>query len=213
MKVLIESQYFPSVLYFATFLKSDHFTLESKEKFQKQSFRNRCILANASATQSLIVPIEHATRHLPIDQLKIDYSENWMHQHWKSIQTVYGKAPFFDFYGEDIKSLIYSREAHLFELNKNILTKCLDWVGLDRGKIDFTNEYEKHPDSPILDLRSCIHPKKSFPVLKEINYNQHFGNEFVFNMSVLDLILCEGPAAGTILKAQSEVLHLNQDEH
>jgi hypothetical protein len=75
-------------------------------------------------------------------------------------------------------------------------------IGLNK-KIIFSQKYEKKYPSVIQDLRSKIHPKQLNDVLDFYNpqeYTQVFGNQFVKDLSVIDLIFCEGPNAINILK-------------
>ena len=66
-----------------------------------------------------------------------------------------------------------------------------------------TKHYSKMVPETVLDLRSVINPKNSkqceefyYPVM----YNQVFGNTFVENLSLIDLIFCEGPGAFRIVQ-------------
>jgi hypothetical protein len=54
-----------------------------------------------------------------------------------------------------------------------------------------------------LDLRSKIHPKIDFNkngFFEPYGYNQIFGREFVNNLSILDLLFCEGRNASEVIK-------------
>lgn len=70
--------------------------------------------------------------------------------------------------------------------------------------------YEKAPeqeeDKEVKDLRGLISPKsegKIRQVYKPVPYTQVFGNAFVENPSLIDVIFCCGPEAGRIVKASS----------
>ena len=75
-------------------------------------------------------------------------------------------------------------------------------IGLNK-KIIFSQKYEKKYPSDIQDLRSVIHPKQANNALDFYSpqeYTQVFGNQFVKDLSIIDLIFCEGPNAINILK-------------
>ncbi|MEM7362324.1 MAG: WbqC family protein, partial [Bacteroidota bacterium] len=58
------------------------------------------------------------------------------------------------------------------------------------------------PDSSFYDKRSFIDPKKDYicsKVYSPTPYRQVFGNIFVPNLSILDLLSCVGPDCGTYL--------------
>ena len=206
MNVLIESHYFPSIHYFASLAKANSLYIESKETFQKQSFRNRCEIYNGQKKISLVVPVNHRTRHFSIEQLEIDYSERWQNQHWRTIQAAYGKAPFFDYYAPEIKTLIYSNEKFLFNLNQKILQQFLIWFPNIQLKTEVTTSYQTSVSDNFIDLRSVIHPKKKNRSIEWIRYNQHFNTDFVPNLSIIDILMCEGPAASLIIDTQSSLI-------
>ena len=75
-------------------------------------------------------------------------------------------------------------------------------IGVNK-KIIFSQKYEKKYPSAVRDLRSTIHPKVENNALDFYTpqaYTQVFGNQFVKNLSIIDLIFCEGPNAINILK-------------
>jgi hypothetical protein len=128
-----------------------------------------------------------------------------VNNHWRTIQSAYGKAPFFEHYGEDLHRILYKKVRFLYDLNYMLLSMCLDWLKWNMPIME-TESYSKVTPSNILDLRSVINPKKLeqcdefyYPV----SYNQVFGNTFVKNMSLIDLVFCEGPGAGKIVQASA----------
>jgi hypothetical protein len=128
-----------------------------------------------------------------------------VNNHWRTIQSAYGKAPFFEHYGEDLHTLLYKKVRFLYDLNYMLLSMCLDWLKWNMPIME-TESYSKVTPSNILDLRSVINPKKLeqcdefyYPV----SYNQVFGNTFVKNLSLIDLVFCEGPGAGKIVQASA----------
>jgi hypothetical protein len=67
-----------------------------------------------------------------------------------------------------------------------------------------TEYYLQSSSDSVLDLRSAINPKKleqCYQFYYPITYNQVFGNTFVENLSLIDLVFCEGPGASKIVRA------------
>ena len=63
--------------------------------------------------------------------------------------------------------------------------------------------YVKTPEQNVKDLRSVIQAKKAYSVRALYNptaYHQVFGNMFVPNLSLIDLLFCEGPNAGRLIR-------------
>ena len=84
---VFSSVYAGNIDYYAALLKSDHVVLDVHEFYQKQSFRNRCVIAGANGPLNLIVPIQRIGGKSMMKDLKIDHSQNWKKIHWKSLET------------------------------------------------------------------------------------------------------------------------------
>ena len=135
--------------------------------------------------------------------VKIDYHQKWVNRHWRAIQSSYGKAPFFEFYSEEIKRTLYSNTTFLIDLNWSILTLCLDLLQFD-PHLSLTEAYDPLLNCRENDLRSAIHPKKPYQATLAYApqpYPQVFGNKFVKDLSVLDVLFCEGPNAYAVIKS------------
>jgi hypothetical protein len=66
----------------------------------------------------------------------------------------------------------------------------------------FSQKYEKIYPANISDLRSSIHPKQDLEKIsfyRPVEYIQVFGDQFIRNLSILDLIFCEGPNSREII--------------
>jgi len=199
---IIELHYFPSIPYIASWVFFDEMIIESKESYTKQTFRNRCQIKTANKVDDLIIPIQKGNSNIPIQEIRIDYNQSWIKNHWRAIQSAYGKAPFFEHFGDDIERILSNKPRFLFDLNLEILEYLLNILGINK-KIIFSQKYEKEYPVLIADLRSSIHPKHHSSKLsfyKVNEYTQVFGNQFIGDLSILDLIFCEGPDAINIIK-------------
>ena len=62
--------------------------------------------------------------------------------------------------------------------------------------------YDRQPEFAVNDLRNAINTKNSEgsnKYYKPESYNQVFGNMFVKDLSIIDLIFCAGPEASKII--------------
>ena len=69
------------------------------------------------------------------------------------------------------------------------------------------NDFEKNPLSHVFDLRSQIIPKQpsiNRDFYKPVPYYQVFGSGFAENLSLIDLLFCEGPRATSLLIASQK---------
>jgi hypothetical protein len=205
VQILIEAHYLPSISYFSALSRADRIILERHEYYVKQSLRNRCYINTVHGKQMLTVPVtaKHGKTH--ITDARIDYRQKWLNNHWRTIQSAYGKAPFFEHYRDDLKGILFRKHQYLFDLNYELLTICLKWLnwGTDLGG---SLAYQKSPESPLTDLRNRINVKKSETgnnYHNTVPYKQIFGNKFVAGLSLIDLVFCEGPEAGRMIRGEA----------
>ena len=194
--VLLDLQYLPCTAYFQAITQSGDVILERHEHFIKQTYRNRCQINTANGPATLIVPLSEKHGKTMVTDLRIDYTQKWLNNHWRAIQSAYGNAPFFEYYAEDLHRVLFKRSTFLYELNYELLTMCLGWLKLSVNLRE-TTRYEKQPLSPVTDLRSVIHPKKELleSFYTPVAYVQVFGKKFAPNLSIIDLVFCLGPGA------------------
>ncbi|MFN0047956.1 MAG: WbqC family protein [Cytophagales bacterium] len=196
MAIVTELHYFPSIPYFSSILHADEVLIESNENFQKQSYRNRCYVLSANGVLCLTVPIvKPETKQ--IRDIKIDYTQNWQQIHLRGIRAGYGNSAYFDYYYDGFEKIILSKKQFLFDLNIEIMTKCLSILKLEKP-ILFTDLYRLSYQSPDKDLRNQYSTEIIKPCETEnnaIKYYQVFGNVFVKHLSIIDLLFNEGTNA------------------
>lgn len=200
--ILIELQYLPSIAFFSNLEGKEKLILEAKEFFEKQTYRNRCHLLSSQQIEILTVPLQGANKKIKTKDIKIDNNQNWNKKHWRSIQTCYGKSPFFEFFADEFKGIYEKDYIFLWDLNLELLTICLKITG-QKIKITESVKYEKNVLGNVMDARSLIHPKKPDNLnqfYKPTAYGQSFGNNFEPNLSVIDLLMNEGPNARNVIQ-------------
>lgn len=204
--VLIELQYLPPLAWFVLLNRKGDFVIDAHEHYVKQTYRNRAYIKGPHQLEKLTVPVQGGSKKIRTSEILIDYRQKWVQQHWRALRTAYGKAPFFEHYAPYFQE-VYDREpARLWELNWELLTLCLKLLDIDKT-IGFTDAYLESTNPLILDYRSGINPKRTDVVTniyRPVPYNQIFGKDFAGNLSVVDLLFCEGPAAGLLLKESAK---------
>jgi len=129
--LLIELQYFPSVIAYSTLIKNTNIEFCLYKNYQRRSFRNRCIIAGANGPISLSVPIAGGRNKKALyKDVKIDYTTDWQQQHWRSIFSAYGNSPWFFHYAQSLEKLFSQKAEFLYDWN----FLCLDWVNRSIGK-------------------------------------------------------------------------------
>jgi hypothetical protein len=200
--LLIDLQYLPCTRFFSTLLQFDEIVLESHEHYVKQSYRNRCYILGANKVEMLIVPVLDGNKKILVKDIQIDYQQKWPEIHWRTIKAAYGKSPFFEFFGDEFQQALQKKPQFLWDLNYELLTICLKFLQVNKT-IRLTENYEKELKSSVFDARALINPKKNHEtdmLYQSIAYQQNFGNEFVPNLSIIDLLFCRGNQSLGILK-------------
>lgn len=199
MQLLTELPYHPCILYFQKAFEADELLFEAQEHYQKQSYRNRCHILTAQGMVPLTVPVVKGNRKTIITQLEIDYSQQWIHTHWRSIQSAYNNAPFFEFYADYLLDVYAQKPRFLFDLNMSLFQLYVKFLKLNKP-IRLTQTYVNTHEEPVLDWRNKLHPKKEADNLHLSPYPQVFGKQFASNLSILDLLFNLGPEASFYLQ-------------
>lgn len=197
--VLADLHYYPSLEFFTAILDSDNLLFLPSDRYQRQSFFNRCQIRLANKVETLSVPIVGGRPKISQSAIRIDYEQNWEKVHLRGIQSAYGKAPFYEFYFPYFESIYKKKHEFLWDLNWEIMTICLKLLGLP-VKMGMLNE--EHYSSEIYDIRHRISPSTSFltqDFYQSKPYFQLFGADFDPNLCVMDLLFCEGLASTSIL--------------
>ncbi|MCK0145129.1 WbqC family protein [Arenibacter sp. F26102] len=208
MTLLLHPGYFPNIANFAAIAQND-VCWEVMDNYQKQTYRNRCFICTDLGKHMLNIPIKHVGNKKGKQRygdVKIDNDYPWQRQHWRTLETAYRTSPFFEFYEDDIAPLYHSTYNSLIDFNlKSIETIC-ECLQIDMPT-GITKSYEVDVTDKI-DGRFLINSKSKF-VLEQPEYVQVFDdrNDFIPNLSVLDLLFNEGTNALTYLKALKLNLH------
>ena len=201
--LVIELHYLPCIQYFVYLKTFRKVIIELEDRYVKQTYRNRCHINGANKVQSLIVPIKKIPNSSGLTaDVEIDYKQKWLGNHLRAIQSSYGKSPFFEYYVDELFDIFNKKPHSLLQLNKELLTKCLEILGFDLD-LEFGIAKQQKPEKLYYDAISEINPKNLVAensIYRPQEYFQVFGKNFVSNMSVIDLIFCEGPQAGDIIQ-------------
>jgi len=206
-RILIETQYLPTLEFFCVISKTEEVQIEVCEHFVKQSYRNHTFINTANGVGKLTVPVTSKGNRIQMKEVKVDNSQNWKNNQWRTIVSAYRKSPFFEHYADDLNKILFRYHIYLIDMNMALLSLCLNWLRWQK-KLTITQSYQSHPDH-CFDMRNVLLSKKPYSTrnfYRTVGYTQVFGSNFVENMSLVDLIFCRGPEAAGILQASSQNL-------
>lgn len=190
--------YLPSIAWFAHALRGDC-VIDLGEHFIKRSERNRARILAADGPMELTVQVAHADRpRQAVRDVRIDYSKRWQHQHWGALTACYKASPYFDHYAPAFAP--FYREESAFDTLARFDLELIETLcrQLHLPVPPVSRSYVE-ASAGDLDLR----PKRNEgPVPRTEPYVQVFSDRmpFVGNLSVIDLLFAEGPAAASFLR-------------
>ncbi len=157
----------------------------SKEFTTKHS--NHYHISGSNGIQTLTIPLEKGGKDALWQDKRVSYDHNWIKEHKNALQTAYGKSPFFEYYDYKLFQIFDSKPTYLFELNHQILTMILPYLGW--SDILKSNFHSENPPN-LLD---------SFEIP---TYTQVFDVKFGFqpDVCILDLLFNLGPLSNEYFK-------------
>jgi hypothetical protein len=113
-----QPSYLPWLGFFEKIARSDIFVFHDTAQFEKHGFLNRNKVKTASGAQWITVPMDlTGYRNMELRELPVRTDEQWRRKHWKTIQTNYGKAPYFAQYRDYLFEYYAKRWERLVDLN------------------------------------------------------------------------------------------------
>ena len=120
---LLQTTYFGPVQWYQKLKRYDHCVIEQYDSYQKQTYRNRCVIATANGLQALTVPVDHSPLtidHVQCKDLRISDHNQWRRVHWNALQSAYSESPFFEYYADDIRPFFEQKYEFLIDFNEAI---------------------------------------------------------------------------------------------
>ena len=137
--ILLSTTYFGPVQWYQKLYRAEHVEIEQWESFQKQTYRNRCLIATTQGVQALTVPIVRGESPL-IKDIRISDHGNWRHLHWNALQSAYGDSPFFDYFQDDIRPFFEKKWEYLLDFNEAIRVKMCELIDI-QPNVGYTEEF------------------------------------------------------------------------
>ena len=193
---ILPAAYLPSIEYCARWAQGPC-VVDGGEHFVKRSERNRTHILTAGGVLALTVQAMRANRpRTPMRDVRIDYSKRWQHQHWTALVSAYKASPYFDHYAPRFEPFYTRRYEFLFDYDLRLMETIAELLGLPMPAV---SEAYLTADEGDLDLRP---KRKEGADFTSPPYIQVFSDRLPFtpNLSIADLLFCEGPQSPALLK-------------
>lgn len=220
-----QPNYLPWIGYFYKMMKADCFVLFDNAQYPKGSVCNRNKIKTPEGSKLLTVPVRISKGHLQkINEIEVIMAEKWNEKHWKTIITYYGKAQYFKQYIDAFEDIFKKKEwASLAELNKALIILIKNLLGLKTqivisSDLDINGKVNNLSICKALDASTYLSGDGSMDYLDEDEFSKegisvtytnfmHPGfykqlfNDFIPNLSILDLLLNCGPESIKIIES------------
>jgi acetone carboxylase gamma subunit len=187
--------YLPPISYFKNLITQNELSFCINTNYQKQTYRNRCVIYGANGRQNLIIPIARNVIKKEDKVVPIYNKIAWQKNHWKSIESAYKSSPFFEYYQDELKPFFMEKHKLLFDYNVKLIIQIFSILDLSI-KINEVNHIEDFKE-----INHLLNPKKDLTKFKF--YNQVFQNKkgFQSDLSIIDLLFNLGPESSDYIKS------------
>ena len=225
---ILQPTYLPWLGYFEMIASVDIFVIYDHVQFVKKSWHHRNYIKGPNGAILLSLPVKKSPLNTVLCDVEFAslYKKN-LSDHWLSISHAYKKASYFDIYCQELHFLFSRNYLSLTELtttfikffckhleistrfitsstlmlDESIENSSLKIVEICR-KAGITNLYDASGAQKIIDTEIFYSSniKIQFQQYDHPIYRQQFG-KFIPYMSILDLMLNEGPSSLEVIKS------------
>lgn len=226
--VIVQSNYIPWKGYFDLLDRADEFVLLDDVQYTRRDWRNRNVIKSSHGLQWLTVPVVVSGKYSQLIKDTRVSDPSWPRHHWRSIERAYSRAAYFRTYRDRLEELyLGTTERYLSEINRRFLTALCAMLDI-QTRLTWSMDYhvEGTKTERLISLcgqlgatcyltgpsARCYLEEHLFGSAGiELQYMDYTGYEpyrqlhppFVHQVSVIDVILNEGPAARRFVKSAS----------
>ncbi len=208
--IVMPMELFPAVDYFAVLAQYGTVIIDDTARYDKRHKQaHRYDIVDVTGRMSLTVPVtkpEHYTPRLTWNDIGISRHGNWWHVHRVTLESAYGRTPFFEFYIDRLARFCEPATPDRFisvaQLCREALIAVAAILGFENRIIfkSMLNQEEFDSYKPTTPTKKA---EESAPQpYYQVRSSRH---GFVSGLSILDLIFNMGPESSLyLLKSRDE---------
>ena len=133
--MILPTAYLPPLSYLQA-LMSEPVTIEQMETFEKQTFRNRCLICDAKGELvRLTVPVGKVEHKQLTRDIQISYQTRWQHQHWITLVSAYQHTPYFLYFADYLRPFYEKEYKWLLDLNDELNATLVSLINKQRPSV------------------------------------------------------------------------------
>ena len=134
--MILPTAYLPPLSYMQAYM-SEPAIIEQMETFEKQTFRNRCLIRDPiGEIIRLTVPVGKVEHKQLTRDIEISYQSRWQHQHWIAIESAYRHKPYFIYFADYLKPFYEREYKWLVDLNDGLTETIVSLLKKERPEFD-----------------------------------------------------------------------------
>jgi len=222
---IMQPTYLPWLGYFSLIDQVDIFVFLDKVQFDKRSWQQRNRIKTAQGELFLTVPVQtKGKRHQKICEVRLDNTQHYPTKHLKIIENNYSKAHYYPEYWPEILQVFNKAYQYLTDLNISLILWFVEKLGIKTTfikSLDLKSEgtkadllvgicHEVGADQYVSPLGSKVYIDEN-NIFKQKKIDLFYQNythpeytqlykEFIPYMSILDLLMNEGPKSLEIMR-------------
>ena len=223
---IVQSNYIPWKGYFDLINSVDEFIFLDNAQYTKRDWRNRNKIKTKDGLRWLTIPVLVKSKYNQAIHDTSTVGNDWRRNHWQNITHAYAKARCFSSYKEQLESLyLGSTATNLSQINHEFTRAICEILGIDTV-LSSSTDYNPTgiKDEQLITLcqqsnatsyisgplaRNYIDPANFRAANIELNYIDYSGYPeyeqlyppFEHGVSVIDLIMNQGPDSSSYLKS------------
>ena len=168
--MVLPTAYLPPRSYIELLMR-EPVTIEQMESFEKQTFRNRCLIRDAKGELvRLTVPVGKVEHKQLTRDIQISYQTRWQHQHWITLVSAYQHTPYFMYFADYLRPFYEKEYKWLIDLNDELNATIVSLLKKERPQeiitrsrtADWSGQIwtDKHPWQTELSILDTLFDEK-----------------------------------------------------